>query len=245
MKRPQYLGAVREIKDCFKIPILLSFYSNLPRLANLTVACREKENIFCFSIALWISCFGRRWHEQKYIVFLKCVENTKCALQDCCTVKPCRMSQSLGVHGHFLWPVQEGRQWSCPAGRVGLWQGCWLEQCWAGVTVFPGSHPAQPGMAPSAQSKACDPARALQSQPSCYKKNMEHLQFMCHLPFLFPVYTSECHNSGIQCHLLWILLSEEDLSLTKFRIQFKAKLMMTIFAGNIYFCTRLKRTNTY
>lgn len=37
----------------------------------------------------------------------------------------------------------------------------------------------------------------------------EHLQFMCHLPFLFPVYTSEHHNSGIQCHLLWII-SEED-----------------------------------
>lgn len=85
------------------------------------------------------------------------------------------------------------------------------------VTVFPGSHPAQPSMATSAQRKACDPARALQlglcrASPVVPRRiwKYKHLQFVCHLSFLFPVYTSKYHNSGIQCHLLRILLSEED-----------------------------------
>lgn len=89
----------RNKKDCFKIPVLLPFYSDLPRLADLTVACQEKEHIFCFSTALWISCFGRRWIAQKYIVYLKSVENTKRYSQDCCTVKATRDRQFLSVQG--------------------------------------------------------------------------------------------------------------------------------------------------
>lgn len=48
VERPQHLESVREIKNCFKIPMLLPFYSNLPRLADLTVACQEKEIFFVF-----------------------------------------------------------------------------------------------------------------------------------------------------------------------------------------------------
>ena len=63
------------------------------------------------------------------------------------------------------------------------------------------------------RGKLVSKPRSLQTQLSCSKKNMEiwTLAVWCasYLSF-FPVYTSECHNSGILCHFLWILLSEED-----------------------------------
>lgn len=89
------------------------------------------------------------------------------------------MREWLSVQGHFRCLCRVSSQ--ALAGLVAAAQ--WASR----VTVFPGSHPAQPGMDTSAQRKACDPARPLQSQPSCSKKNMEIWTLAIYVPFAFPL----------------------------------------------------------
>lgn len=52
--------------------------------------------------------------------------------------------------------------------------------------------------------------------------------------YFFSVYTSGCHNLRVLCHCLWILLSEREKIWHGVNSGFnKAKLIKTIFAGNV------------
>lgn len=118
------------------------------------------------------------------------------------------------------------------------------------LLYFQGHVQSSSSIATLSRRKACEQSQVSTGPAQLFQEeygNMNACSLMCFLPFLLPCLSFRLPQGSyaISCEYYY-LRKMKDLTVCKFRIQFKAKLMMmTVFAGNKNIYKKIKYTNMH